>query len=117
MKQQYNKHHSERNFEVGDWIFLSLQPYKQMFLKQKNKETKLSPKYYGPCKVLQRIGSMAYKLELPKSSCVHIVFHVSFLKKVIGNNILVQTILIKINEEGKIEKLRNHGVLRGIDSL
>jgi hypothetical protein len=45
---------------------------------------------------------MTYKLELPPSSYVHIVFHVSCLKKVIGNKILVQTILPEINEEGKI---------------
>jgi hypothetical protein len=45
---------------------------------------------------------MYYKLELPRSSCIHIVFHVSFLKRVINENILVQTILPNINEEGKI---------------
>ena len=28
MKQQVDKHHSERSFEVGDWVFLRLQPYK-----------------------------------------------------------------------------------------
>jgi hypothetical protein len=73
-----------------------------MCLKQKNKDNKLAPKYYGPYKVLQRIGSMHYKLELPPSSCVYIVFHVSFLQKVIGDKIPVQNILPEINEEGKI---------------
>jgi hypothetical protein len=73
-----------------------------MSLKQQKKENKLAPKFYGPYKVLQRIGSMAYKLELPPSSCVHPIFHVSCLKKVINNKILVQTILPEINEEGKI---------------
>jgi hypothetical protein len=78
------------------------QPYKHMSIKQQKKVNKLTPKYYGPYKVLQRIGSMAYKLELPPSSRVHLVFHVSYLKKIIKNNILVQTILPKINEEEKI---------------
>ena len=87
MKQQAYQHRSERSFEEGDWVFLRLQPYKQMSLKQLNKDNKLSPKYYGPYKVLQKIGSMAYKLELPATSWVHLVFHVSCLKKVIGNNI------------------------------
>jgi hypothetical protein len=41
-------------------------------------------------------------LELPASSRVHPVFHVSCLKKVIGDNILVQTILPELDEEGKI---------------
>jgi hypothetical protein len=102
MKQQEDQHHSERSFEVGDWVFLRLQPYKQMSLKQAKKDNKLSPKYYGPYKVLQKIGTMAYKLELPSSSRVHPVFHVSCLKKVIGDKIPVQTILPELDEEGKI---------------
>ena len=73
-----------------------------MSLKQAKKDNKLSPKYYGPYKVLQNIGTMAYKLELPASSQVHPVFHVSCLKKVIGENIPVQTILPELDEEGKI---------------
>jgi hypothetical protein len=79
MKQQANQHRSEREFEVGDWVFLSLQPYKKMSLKQQKKDNKLAPKCYGPYKVLQRIGSMAYKLDLSPSSRVHLVFHGSFL--------------------------------------
>ena len=102
MKQQAYQHRSERSFEVGYWVFLRLQPYKQMSLKQAKKDNKSSPKYYGPYKVLQKIGTMAYKLELPASSQVHHVFHVSCLKKVIGDKILVQTILPKLDEEGKI---------------
>jgi hypothetical protein len=102
MKQQADQHRSERSFEVRDWVLLRLQPYKQMSLKQAKKDNKLSLKYYGPYKVLQKIGTMAYKLELPASSQVHPVFHVSFLKKVIGNKILVQTILPELDDEGKI---------------
>jgi hypothetical protein len=102
MKQQTDQHHNERSFEVGDWVFLRLQPYKQMSLKEAKKDNKLSPKYYGPYKVLQKIGTMVYKLELPASSRVHLVFHVSCLKKVIGDKIPVQTILQELDEEGKI---------------
>ena len=68
MKQQAYLHRSERSFDVGNWVFLRLQPYKQMSLKQAKKDNKLSPKYYGPYKVLQNIGTMAYKLKLPTSS-------------------------------------------------
>jgi len=85
MKQQENQHHSERSFDVGDWVFLSLQPHKKMPLKQDKKDNKLSPKYYGPYKVLQKIGTMAYKLELHASSQVHPIFHVSCLKNVISD--------------------------------
>ena len=73
-----------------------------MSLKKPNKDNKLSPNYYGPYKVLQKIGTMAYKLELPSSSRVHLVFHVSCLKKVIGENLPVQTIFPELDEELKI---------------
>jgi hypothetical protein len=65
MKQQEYQHRSKREFEVGDLVLLRLQPYKHMPLKQQKKGNKLTPKYYGPYKVLQKIGSMDYKLELP----------------------------------------------------
>ena len=73
-----------------------------MSLKNTKKDNKLSPKYYGPYKVLQKIGSMAYKLELPASSRVRLVFHVFCLRKVIGEKLLVQTMLPELDEEGKI---------------
>ena len=96
-----DQHCSERSFDVGDWIFLLLQPYKKISLKKAKKDNKLSPKYYGTYKVLRNIGTMAYKLELPTSSRVHPVFHVSYLKKLIGDKILVQTIFPELHEEGK----------------
>jgi hypothetical protein len=68
MKQQENQHRSEIIFEIGDGVFLRLQPYKQMPLKQDKKANKLSPNYYGPYRVLQKIGTMTYKLELLGSS-------------------------------------------------
>ena len=70
MKQQAYQHHSEGIFNVGDCVFLKLQPYKQMSLNNTKKDNKLSPKYYNPYKVLQNIASMAYKSELPASSQV-----------------------------------------------
>jgi hypothetical protein len=44
MKQQADQHRSEISFEVGDWMFVRLQPYKQMSLKQTKKDNKLSLK-------------------------------------------------------------------------
>ena len=78
MKKQANEHGNERSFEEEDWLFLRLQPYKQMPLKKLNKDNNLEPKYYCPYKVLQKIGSMSYKLELLESSQVNLVFHVSY---------------------------------------
>ena len=56
-----------------------------MSLEQVNKDNELSPKYYGPYKVLEKISTMAYKLELPAYSWVYLVLHVSCLDKVIGD--------------------------------
>ena len=68
MKQQVYQHHNERSFDVGDWVFLRLQPYKQMCLEKVIKDNKLTQKYYGSYKVLENIGTMTYKLELRTSS-------------------------------------------------
>ena len=51
--------------------------------------------------MLKKICTWAYKLELPASSRLHPVFHFSFLKKVIGDKLPVQTTLPDIDEEGK----------------
>ena len=59
-----------------------MQPYKRMSLKELDKDNKLSLKYYGPFKVFQRIGSITHRMELTASSQVHLVFHVSYLKKI-----------------------------------
>jgi hypothetical protein len=69
MKVQANKHRSERSFPVGDWVYPN---------------QKLAFKYFGPFRVIARVGSVAYKLELPPSSSVHPVFHVSQLKQSAG---------------------------------
>ena len=52
--------------------------------------------------MLQKIGSMDYKLELLASSWVHPIFHVSFLNKVIGDEILIQIVFLELDKEGKV---------------
>ena len=42
---------------------------------------KLLPRFCGPFKILRKVGQVAYKLQLPASSSVHLVFHVSRLRK------------------------------------
>ena len=96
MKQQADQHHNESSFEEGYWVFFWPQPYKEISIKKLNKDNKLAPKYYVPYKVLQNIGSMAYKLEIPSSSRVQPIYHVSYIENVIGDKILIQTILLDL---------------------
>ncbi len=70
-------------------------------MKAKWKE-KLKPCFYGPYRVACCIGEVAYELELSEESCIHNVFHVSCLKKVMGQNIAITTNLPPLNEEGKL---------------
>lgn len=83
-KNQADKHRRDISYAVGDWLFVKLQPYRQLSLRLYRNQ-KLSQRYFGPFKVLKRIGTVAYKLDLPPSSRIHPVFHVSVLKKCIGN--------------------------------
>ncbi|GKF85730.1 hypothetical protein Tco_0253557, partial [Tanacetum coccineum] len=62
----------------------------------------LSLKYYGPFKVAERIGEVAYKLELPSSSQIYPVFHISQLKKYHG----------KDHSVGVLPQLREDGLLK-----
>ena len=59
-------------------------------VKRFGKKGKLSPRYIGPYKIVDRIGKVACKVELPTElSNVHPVFHVSMLKKSIGDSVVI----------------------------
>ncbi|GKE22449.1 hypothetical protein Tco_1433961 [Tanacetum coccineum] len=67
-------------FQVGDKVMLKVLPWKRVV--SFGKWGKVNPRYVGPFKVLEKVGSIAYKLELPQElSRVHNTFHVSNLKK------------------------------------
>ncbi|GKF91986.1 hypothetical protein Tco_0275687 [Tanacetum coccineum] len=67
-------------FHVGDKVMLKVLPWKGVV--HFGKRGKLNPRYAGPFKVLEKVGSVAYKFELPQElNRVHNTFYVSNLKK------------------------------------
>ncbi|XP_059075155.1 uncharacterized protein LOC131074670 [Cryptomeria japonica] len=91
----------EHTFELGNMVYLRLQPYRQSTLKKSGVE-KLNPRFYRPFRVNKRIGEVAYELELPASSRIHNVFHMSRLKKALGHNVVALAELPPLDEEGEI---------------
>ncbi|XP_070054354.1 uncharacterized protein [Nicotiana tomentosiformis] len=92
-------------FKEDDWVFLKVSPMKGIM--RFGKKGKLSARYVGPYRVIQRIGQVAYKLELsPEMLLVHPVFHVSMLKKVVGDSsAIVPVETIEVNEELSYEEI------------
>jgi hypothetical protein len=90
MKQQADKEKAEISFEMGDQILLKLQSYVHSSLARRVHQ-KLAFKYFGPYRIVDRIGAVAYRLALPPSNAIHLVFHVSQLKKFISDNTQVST--------------------------
>ena len=72
-------------FEVEDQVFLKLCPQKGVV--RFGKRGKLNPRYIGPFEIVDGIGPVAYRLDLPEDfSRVHNVFHISMLRKYIPDS-------------------------------
>jgi hypothetical protein len=75
-----NKRCRSLEFEVGNHVYLKVSPMKGM--KRFGVKGKLAPHYIRPFPIIEKCGTMAYKLELPPSLVgIHDIFHVSQLKK------------------------------------
>ena len=83
MKQIVDRKRANVEFQLGDMVYVKLQPYRQVTLREHHHQ-KLGLCYFGPFPVIERIGTVMYHLLLPPSARIHSVFHVSILKKCIG---------------------------------
>ncbi|GJY87755.1 putative reverse transcriptase domain-containing protein [Tanacetum coccineum] len=83
-KSYADKRRKPLEFQVGDKVMLKVSPWKGVI--RFGKRGKLNPRYIGPFKILAKVGTVAYRLELPeKLSRVHSTFHVSNLKKCLSD--------------------------------
>ncbi|KAJ9544943.1 hypothetical protein OSB04_024650 [Centaurea solstitialis] len=83
-KSYADKHRKGIEFQVGDQVTLKVSPWKGVI--HFGKKGKLSPRYIGPFRITERIGAVAYKLDLPvELGGVHDTFHVSNLRKCLAD--------------------------------
>ena len=102
MKQTADKNRREVEFQEGDMVYLKLHPYRQSSV-FKRAHYKLASRFFGPYQILQKISSVAYKLQLPERARIHPIFHVSLLKKVVGDLPKSSTELPPIDDDGILE--------------
>ena len=72
-KHYYDKKRSFRESQIREMVFLKVVPKRSNLILGKDR---LSPRFAGPFKILKRVGTLAYQLELPETIKVHLVFHV-----------------------------------------
>ncbi|CAA7022313.1 unnamed protein product [Microthlaspi erraticum] len=113
MQQFADQHRTDRSFDIGEYVYVKLQPYRQKAVVLRANQN-LSPKYFGPYKIIDKCGAVAYKLQLPASSKIHPVFHVSQLKLQVGPfqvstqlPSIVRDVLVKEPEEILERKMVN----------
>jgi len=100
MKKQANKNRRHMEFVVGDLVLVKLQPYRQHSLALRN-NNKLTMRYFGLFEIINRIGTVAYKLKLPPIAVIHPMFHVLGLKPFKGDvSQPYMSFLLLTNEKG-----------------
>ncbi|XP_061352937.1 uncharacterized protein LOC133297756 [Gastrolobium bilobum] len=85
-------------------VYLKLQPYRLKSIARRVNE-KLSPIYYGPYPIIERVGEAAYRLQLPDNCQVHSVFHVSLLKRASSSVPNVQPLPPSLSESWELQVL------------
>ncbi|CAM8923281.1 unnamed protein product [Rhodiola kirilowii] len=83
MEQQANSHRQHKEFAVGNWVYVRLQPYRQSSVCPR-RSNKLDRRFYGPFAITARVGTIVYRLALLPHAKIHNVFHISLLRKCIN---------------------------------
>ncbi|GJW38865.1 reverse transcriptase domain-containing protein [Tanacetum coccineum] len=79
-KSYVDKRRKPLEFSVGDYVLLKVSPWKGVV--RFGKKGKLAPRFVGPFEIIEKVGPVAYRLDLPEElNGVHDTFHVSNLKK------------------------------------
>lgn len=87
-KTQADRHHTDRSFKAGNDVLLKLQPFIQTSVARRPFQ-KVAFRYYGPYTIQEKVGAVAYRLDLPETSKIHPVVHVSLLKLAVGATVQV----------------------------
>ncbi|KAL2506627.1 putative nucleotidyltransferase [Abeliophyllum distichum] len=114
MKYYADKRRTEREFQEGEWVYLKLHTNQQQSVIRRLNH-KISPSYYGPYQIERIVGTVAYKLIFPVGAKIHSTFHVSLLKKKIGDKTLVSEQLpseVSLDEIKQPEKILQTKIFR-----
>ncbi|GJT48037.1 reverse transcriptase domain-containing protein [Tanacetum coccineum] len=99
-KSYADKRRKPLEFSVGDYVLLKVSPWKGVV--RFGKKGKLAPRFVGPFEIIEKVGSVAYRLDLPEElNGVHDTFHVSNLKKCLADPTL-QVPLDEIRVDAKL---------------
>ncbi|GKD09367.1 hypothetical protein Tco_1189052 [Tanacetum coccineum] len=99
-KRYADKRRKPLEFSVGDYVMLKVSPWKGVL--RFGKKEKLAPRFVGPFEIIEKVGPVAYQLDLPEElNGVHDTFHVSDLKKCLADPTL-QVPLDEIRVDAKL---------------
>lgn len=106
MVKQANHNRKSVTIKVDDWVYLKIRPHKQTSMPTRI-HPKLAARYYGPFKVVQQVGKVAFRLLLSETARVHPVCHVSQLKLAIGARSIEKELPSDLHMEGPTNHLAN----------